>query len=218
MPKHRGITFFLVDMDSPGIDVRPLRQIDGVAHFNEVFLTDVRIPSSQVVGPVDDGWRVSRTTLQSERALIGGGEGVRFEDLVALAASTGRSADPVVRQDLARAYVRFELLRYLGLRVQTALSRGVSPGSETSVMKLAYSEHIAALYDLALTLEGAAGMLGTEAAPDGGYWQQQFLSQWTVRIGGGTDQVQRNVMGERVLGLPREPDPGRTEPFRPPGS
>jgi len=218
VPKHRGITFFLVDMASPGVDVRPLRQIDGVAHFNEVFLTDVRIPSSQVVGPVDDGWRVSRTTLQSERALIGGGEGVRFEDLVALAASTGRSADPVVRQDLARAYVRFELLRYLGLRVQTALSRGVSPGSETSVMKLAYSEHIAALYDLALTLEGAAGMLGTEAAPDGGYWQQQFLSQWTVRIGGGTDQVQRNVMGERVLGLPREPDPGRTEPFRPPGS
>ena len=84
-------------------------------------------------------------------------------------------------------------------------------------MKLAYSEHTAALSDLSLTLEGAAGMLDAGAAPDGGYWQQQFLSQWTVRIGGGTDQVQRNVMGERVLGLPREPDPTRTEPFRPPG-
>ena len=214
VPKHRGITFFLVDMTSPGIDVRPLRQIDGVAHFNEVFLTDVRIPSSQVVGPVHAGWRVTHSTLQSERALIGGGAGVRFEDLRALARATGRSTDPVLRQELARAYTRFELLRFLGLRVQTALSHGVPPGPETSVMKLSFSEHTAALADLALSLEGPSGMLGTDAAPDGGFWQQQFLSQWTVRIGGGTDQVQRNIIGERVLGLPREPDPGRAEPFR----
>jgi alkylation response protein AidB-like acyl-CoA dehydrogenase len=214
VPKHKGITFFLVDMSSPGVDIRPLRQIDGVAHFNEVFLTDVRIPVSQVVGPVDGGWRVTHSTLQSERALIGGGAGVRFEDLASLARATGRSTDPVQRQELAKAYTRFELLRFLGLRVQTALSRGLPPGSESSVMKLSYSEHTAALSDLALSLEGAGGMLGTEGAPDGGYWQQQFLSQWTVRIGGGTDQVQRNIIGERVLGLPREPDPGRTEPFR----
>jgi alkylation response protein AidB-like acyl-CoA dehydrogenase len=214
LPKHKGITFFLVDMTSPGIDVRPLRQIDGVAHFNEVFLTDVAIPSDQVVGPVDGGWRVTHSTLQSERSLIGGGAGVRFEDLRALAQATGTSNDPVHRQELARAYTRFELLRFLGLRVQTALSHGVPPGSESSVMKLSYSEHIAALSDLALSLEGASGMLGTDDAPDGGYWQQQFLSQWTVRIGGGTDQVQRNIIGERVLGLPREPDPGRDQPFR----
>jgi len=214
VPKHKGITFFLVEMTSPGIDIRPLRQIDGVAHFNEVFLTDVRIPASQVVGPVNEGWRVTHSTLQSERALIGGGEGVRFEDLQALARSAGRSADPVQRQELARAYIRFELLRFLGLRVQTSLSRGLAPGSESSVMKLSYSQHTAALTDLALTLEGAAGMLGVEEAPDGGYWQQQFLSQWAVRIGGGTDQVQRNIIGERVLGLPREPDPSRSEPFR----
>ncbi len=214
VPKHKGITYFLVDMASPGVDIRPLRQIDGVAHFNEVFLTDVRIPASQVVGPVDGGWRVTHTTLQSERALIGGGEGVRFEDLRALARSTGRAGDPVQRQELARAYIRFELLRFLGLRVQTSLSRGLPPGSESSVMKLGYSQHIAALCDLALSLEGAAAMLGIDGAPDGGYWQQQFLSQWAVRIGGGTDQVQRNIIGERVLGLPREPDPARTEPFR----
>jgi alkylation response protein AidB-like acyl-CoA dehydrogenase len=214
VPKHRGITFFLVAMDTPGIDVRPLRQIDGVAHFNEVFLTDVRIPSAQVVGAVHGGWQVAHTTLQSERALIGGGAGVRFEDLRDLARATGRSTDPVLRQELARTYTRFELLRFLGLRVQTALSHGVAPGSETSVMKLLYSEHTAALSDLALTLEGAAGTLMTDDAPDGGFWQQQFLSQWTVRLGGGTDQVQRNIIGERVLGLPREPDPGRTLPFR----
>ncbi|MGA2837324.1 MAG: acyl-CoA dehydrogenase family protein [Acidimicrobiales bacterium] len=216
VPKHKGITFFLVDMSSPGIDVRPLRQIDGVAHFNEVFLTDVRIPADQVVGPVNGGWRVTHSTLQSERSLIGGGAGVRFEDLRALARATGTSTDPVHRQELARAYTRFELLRFLGLRVQTALSHGVPPGSESSIMKLSYSEHTAALADLALSLEGASGMLGTEDAPDGGFWRQHFLSQWTVRIGGGTDQVQRNIIGERVLGLPREPDPGRTEPFRTP--
>jgi acyl-CoA dehydrogenase len=214
VPKHRGITYFLVDMTTPGIEIRPLRQIDGVAHFNEVFLTDVRIPGSQVVGPVNGGWRVTHTTLQSERALIGGGEGIRFEDLATRARSSGRSADPHLRQELARAYIRFELLRFLGLRVQTALSHGLPPGSEGSVMKLSYSQHTAALTDLALRLEGAPGMLGTESAPDGGFWQQQFLSQWTVRIGGGTDQVQRTIIGERVLGLPREPDPSRDEPFR----
>jgi alkylation response protein AidB-like acyl-CoA dehydrogenase len=167
-----------------------------------------------VVGAVHGGWQVAHTTLQSERALIGGGAGVRFEDLRDLARATGRSTDPVLRQELARTYTRFELLRFLGLRVQTALSHGVAPGSETSVMKLLYSEHTAALSDLALTLEGAPGTLMTDDAPDGGFWQQQFLSQWTVRIGGGTDQVQRNIIGERVLGLPREPDPGRTLPFR----
>ncbi len=216
VPKHKGITFFLDDMRSPGIDIRPLRQIDGVAHFNEVFLTDVRIPARQVVGPVNEGWRVTHSTLQNERALIGGGggEAVRFEDLESLARSTGLLGDPLIRQEMAKAYTRFELLRFLGLRVQTALSQGVVPGSESSVIKLSYSQHTAALTDLALLLEGSAGMLGTEAAPDGGYWQQLFLSQWAIRIGGGTDQVQRNIIGERVLGLPREPDPFRSRPFR----
>jgi alkylation response protein AidB-like acyl-CoA dehydrogenase len=214
VPKHKGITYFLVNMKSPGVDIRPLRQIDGVAHFNEVFLSDVRIPVSQVVGPIDGGWRVTHTTLQSERALIGGGEGIRFGDLVALAQSMGKSTDAVSRQALAKAYIRFELLRFLGLRVQTSLSKGVAPGAESSVMKLSYSQHTEALTDLALSLEGAKGMLGIEGGPEGGYWQQQFLSQWAVRIGGGTDQVQRNIIGERVLGLPREPDLTRTEPFR----
>jgi alkylation response protein AidB-like acyl-CoA dehydrogenase len=126
----------------------------------------------------------------------------------------GKSTDAVSRQALAKAYIRFELLRFLGLRVQTSLSKGVAPGAESSVMKLSYSQHTEALTDLALSLEGAKGMLGIEGGPEGGYWQQQFLSQWAVRIGGGTDQVQRNIIGERVLGLPREPDLTRTEPFR----
>ena len=215
VPKHQGLTYFLVDMTTAGIDVRPLRQIDGVAHFNEVFLTDVRIPHSQMVGSVGNGWKVAQTTLQGERALIsGGGAGVQFDDLRSLAAAIPGTIGPIKRQELAKTYIRFELLRFLGLRAQTNLSHGLPPGVESSVMKLAYSRHAAATADLALALEGAGGMLGPADALDAGYWQQQFLSQWAVRIGGGTDQIQSNIIGERVLGLPREPDPGRTEPFR----
>ena len=208
-PKHRGISYFLVDMKSEGVEIRPLRQIDGVAHFNEVFLTDVRIPANQIVGDVDNGWRVAQTTLQSERVAIGSGEGLRFADVRTLLAGTGSGQSTRYRQQIASAFIRFELLRYLGLRVQTAISQGRPPGAESSVMKLAFSEHIAALTDLLLGLEGAAGMLGSEAAPDNGFWQQHFLSQWSIRIGGGTDQIQRNIISERVLGLPREPTPER---------
>jgi alkylation response protein AidB-like acyl-CoA dehydrogenase len=204
-PKHQGITYMLLDMTSSGVDVRPLRQIDRVAHFNEVFLTEVRIPDSQVVGQVDGGWKVAQTTLQSERVAIGAGEGVRFDDLRALAEKT--SDKDRLRDAIAATYIRLELLRYLGLRVQTAIRHGRQPGPESSVMKLAYSRHVAATADLVLALEGPAGMLGVGVAPDGGFWQQQFLSQWSVRIGGGTDQIQRNIISERVLGMPREPRP-----------
>ena len=206
-PKHRGITFFLLDMTTPGIEVRPLRQIDGVAHFNEVFLTDVRIPDELVVGPIDGGWKVAQTTLQSERVAIGSGEGLRFADVRTLVEATGSAADPLLRQEVASAFIRFELLRYLGMRVQTAVSQGRPPGAESSVMKLGFSRHVAATADLLLAMEGASGTLGVEAAPDGGFWQQQFLSQWSMRIGGGTDQIQRNIIAERVLGLPRDVRP-----------
>jgi alkylation response protein AidB-like acyl-CoA dehydrogenase len=212
-PKHRGITYFLLDMTTEGIEVRPLRQIDGVAHFNEVFLTDVRVPGEQVVGEVDGGWKVAQTTLQSERLAIGGGEGLRFEDVKAVLTATAKGKDPLVRQELAAAFTRFELLRYLGYRVQTAISQGRSPGPESSVMKLAYSEHVAATADLLVHLEGVAGSLGVAAGAAGGLSQQQFLTQWSSRIGGGTDEIQRNIISERVLGLPRDPDPGRGAPL-----
>lgn len=208
-PKHQGITYMLLDMTSAGVDIRPLRQIDRVAHFNEVFLTDVRIPDRQVVGKVDSGWKVAQTTLQSERVAIGGGEGLRFDDLRALAErANGKDR---LRDELAATYIRLELLRYLGLRVQTAIRHGRVPGPESSVMKLAYSRHVAATADLVLALEGPAGMLAADAAPDGGFWQQQFLSQWSIRIGGGTDQIQRNIISERVLGMPREPPPNGSQ-------
>ena len=213
-PKHRGITYFLVDMRTPGIEVRPLRQINGVAHFNEVFLTDVRIPADHVVGDVHGGWRVTQTTLMNERTLIGGGGGVAFSDVANLARAMGRAGDPVARQGLAAAFIRTQLIRYLGLRVQTAISQGRPPGPESSVLKLAYSQHLAATGDLVLALEGTAGCLLAGDAPEEGYWQQQFLGQWSSRIGGGTDQIQRNVIGERVLGLPGEPRLDKDVPFR----
>ena len=212
--KHRGITFFLVDMRTPGIDVRPLRQINGAAHFNEVFLTDVCVPAGNVVGEVDGGWRVAQTTLASERTLIGSGSGAGWADVLGLAHRMGRNADPYSRQALAQAYIRFEILRYLGLRVQTAISHGQTPGPESSVLKLAYSSHVAANGDLVLALEGVRGTLLGSDAPDAGFWQQTFLGQWGSRIGGGTDQIQRNVIGERVLGLPGEPRPDKDLPFR----
>ncbi len=214
VPKHRGITYFLVDMTTPGIEVRPLHQINKVAHFNEVFLTDVVVPASNVVGDVGEGWRVARTTLANERTLIGGGTGgVTFADVLELARACGVSEDPLVRQGLTASYVRSEVLRYLGLRVRTALSQGRPPGPESSVMKLAFSEHVARNGDLVMAMEGPRGALMGPEAPAEGFWQHQFLGQWAMRIGGGTDQIQRNVIGERVLGLPPEPRVDRDVPF-----
>ncbi len=214
VPKHRGITYFLVDMHTAGIEVRPLRQINGVAHFNEVFLTDVHIPAENVLGEVNGGWGVAQTTLANERTLIGGGTGIGFGDFKHLARKYGRTDDPIVRQQLADAYIRFEILKYLGARAQAAIRAGKMPGPESSVLKLAVSEHVARNGDLGLAIEGASGMLINDDATQGGLWQQLFLGQWGVRIGGGTEQVQRNVLGERVLGLPGEPRPDKTLPFR----
>jgi alkylation response protein AidB-like acyl-CoA dehydrogenase len=213
-PKHQGITYFVLDMRSPGIEVRPLRQINGVAHFNEVFLTDVRVPHENVVGEVNGGWAVAQTTLGAERALIGGGGAVGFRDLARLARDQGRTGDPMLRQRLADAYIRFEVLKFLGRRAQAAQRDGRSAGAEASVLKLAMSRHVALNGDLALALEGAPAMLLHGDAPYGGFWQQSFLNQWGVRIGGGTEQVQRNVIGERVLSLPPEPRPDKGVPFR----
>jgi alkylation response protein AidB-like acyl-CoA dehydrogenase len=216
VPKHAGITYFVADMATEGIEVRPLRQINGVAHFNEVFLSDVRLPASNVVGEVNGGWAVARTTLASERGLIGRGAGGTtwgFPQVADLARRFGRGGDPVARQALAALFSRTQVLRYLGLRSRTAASQGRPPGPETSVMKLAYSRHVAASADLVVALQRADGMLLDEAAADGGFWQHQFLGHWASRIGGGTDEVQRNVIGERVLGLPAEPRADRDVPF-----
>ncbi|HEY8218144.1 MAG TPA: acyl-CoA dehydrogenase family protein [Acidimicrobiia bacterium] len=215
VPKHRGITYFLVDMTTPGVEARPLRQITGVAHFNETFLDGVRIPADCVLGEVNGGWGVAQTTLMAERMLIGGGGmGLGWRDYLALAKHHGRTDDPLVRQRLAELYTRFEILKWLGERARAAAKSGNPTGPESSVAKLAISDHVAKNGDLVLALEGAHGMLYAEDAFEHGFWQQMFLGQWGIRIGGGTEQVQRNILGERVLGLPPEARPDKTDVFR----
>jgi alkylation response protein AidB-like acyl-CoA dehydrogenase len=207
VPKHAGISYFVLDMGSTGVEVRPLRQITGTAHFNEVFLTDVRIPVENLVGAVNDGWSVARTTMENERAVLGAsaGSGTTFDDIAQLARDTGRTCDPVARQRLSDLYVQFEVLRFLRLRSQTATRQGKAPGPESSVLKLAFSRQMARSCNFVLTLSGTDGMLNGADARDNGRWQTEFLAQWGARIGGGTDEIQRNVIGERALGLPREP-------------
>jgi alkylation response protein AidB-like acyl-CoA dehydrogenase len=211
-PKHRGITFFIVDMETPGIDVRPLRQMTGGASFNETFLTDVRIPAANVLGGVNEGWRVTMTTLGHERSMSGVGSPV--PQLIQMARHFGNVGDAGIRARLVDCYIRSRVLQFLGFRAQTALSKGLPPGPETSVMKLAFSQLGVRCADLAVSIEGVAGLLYGEDAPAHGAWQQTFLSSPSLRIAAGTDEVQRNIIGERVLGLPGEPRLDKDTPFR----
>ncbi len=211
-PKHRGITFFVVDMATPGIEVRPLRQMTGGASFNEVFLTDVRVPAANVVGAVNEGWRVTMTTLGHERSMSG--SGWPFPQLARLVREQGGLDNAVLRDQLVQCYVRARLLEFLGYRAQTRLSRGEEPGPESSVMKLAFSQLATLMARVAIDSQGPTGMLVGDGTPDHGTWQQQFLSTPSFRIAAGTDEVQRNVLGERVLGLPSEPRADKDTPFR----
>ena len=215
-PKHKGITYLVVDMASPGIEIRPLRQMTGDAHFSEVFLDKVRIPVTQVIGAAGEGWRVAQTTLASERTAIAGGSGgADPPGLIALAQQLGRNDDPLVRQMVVDAHLRSELLRFLRLRSQTALSQGTRPGAETSVMKLAYGRFMQQMTTAAMHVQGATAMLaGPDHLPRGGVWTTKFLHSPSLRIAGGSDQIQGNIIGERVLGLPAEARQDKDTPFR----
>jgi alkylation response protein AidB-like acyl-CoA dehydrogenase len=215
--RHQGITYFVVDMRTPGIEVRPLVQINRNAHFNEVHLDEVRIPGDQVIGEVGEGWTVARTTLSAERVMIGSITlADRVESLIEAARTSGRTDEPVLRQLLAQAWTRSSILRWLGDRALAGARRGGRPGAEASVIKLGVSTFMAELGDLAMTVLGPEGMLtgiGDDDEHAYGPLQDQFLGQWASRIGGGTEQIQRNLIGEAVLGLPREPRP--TQPDLP---
>jgi acyl-CoA dehydrogenase len=218
-PKHRGLTCFVVDMHAPGIEVRPLRQMTGASHFNEVFLSDLRIAAGAVVGEVNDGWNVAVTTLMNERVSLGGASsaGGKTGDicrLIALARARNLADNGVVRQRIADAYARTEVVRFLGMRARTALSRGSRPGPEGSVAKLASGFLAQRIADLALDIMGPAGALSGADTAEGSYWQLRRLQAPSLRIAGGTDEVQRNILGERVLGLPREPRADADTPFR----
>jgi alkylation response protein AidB-like acyl-CoA dehydrogenase len=211
--RHRGITYFLCDMTLPGVDVRPLVQINRAAHFNEVHLDEVRIPAGCVVGEVGDGWTVARTTLGAERMMIGGMDVAgQVAELIAAARRSGRAADPALRQDLADIHIRGTVLRYLGDRVTSAVRRGGPVGPEASTVKLGLSTFMGRLGETAMRVLDGDGLLeGGDPAASGhdsyGRLQDMFLGQWSSRIGGGTEQIQRNLIGERALGLPRDPQP-----------
>ncbi|MCU1499063.1 MAG: acyl-CoA dehydrogenase [Acidimicrobiales bacterium] len=204
-PKHRGISYFLIDMRQPGVEIRPLRQMTGASHFSEVFLTGARVPHSALLGPRNGGWAVTMTTLANERTFMGGhSSGPTLPDLLALAAARGRSGDPVIRQGLAAAYTRKQVMGYLAMQARTAAGQGKPPGPGVSALKLMAAWNMKGNAELALAIEGPAGMLADHDAPEAGRWQQHFMSAPSIRIAGGSDEIQRNVIGERVLGLPPE--------------
>ncbi|MBK6855358.1 MAG: acyl-CoA dehydrogenase family protein [Microthrixaceae bacterium] len=215
VPKHKGITYFLVDMKTLGFEIRPFRQMTGSEHFSEVFLDEVRIPHENVLGDVNGGWTCTLTTLANERGLIAGAN--RSSDshaLIELARKRGRNEDPTLRQQLVDCWIRQQIQRYLGFRLQTALSKGVPPGPETSVMKLFAAEYLRRLGNAALEMLGPEGMLLDDTLAAGVDWQQRFLYAPAIRIAGGSNEVQRNIMAERVLGLPGELRVDRDVPFR----
>jgi alkylation response protein AidB-like acyl-CoA dehydrogenase len=199
VPGRAGLSCFAADMRAPGVDVRPLRQMSGGYHFNEVFLDDVFVPSRALIGKLGGGWGVLRTMLTSERAAIGGGTSGRSAvHLIALAQHLGRTDDAVVRQLLASAYIRERVLDLLQARV----IGGSDVPAGGSVTKLLYSEHARRTAADAMQLLGAAGM--TTEHPDAAQWAERLLFAPGLRLGGGTDEIQRNTIAERGLGLPRE--------------
>jgi alkylation response protein AidB-like acyl-CoA dehydrogenase len=205
--KHAGISFLLCPVDQPGVEMRPIRQITGDAEFNEVFFTDARTSADLVVGPVDEGWKVVMATLGFERGTAFLGEQLRFaRELAAaldLARSRGRAADPIVRQRLADAYIGLELIRINGLRSVSQMIEGRAPGPEASVGKLQWSTWRQRLGVLEMDLVGPDGLITKEGELND--FQHTFLSSRAQTIYAGSSEIQRNIIGERVLGLPREP-------------
>jgi alkylation response protein AidB-like acyl-CoA dehydrogenase len=219
--KHAGLTYFVIDMHAPGIEVRPIRQINGNSGFNEVFLNDVRVPDENRLGAVGDGWRVALTTLMNERVAIGAGTGSgRVRDLFRLAREAqlgGRPAieNHAVRQKLADFYIRAKGLQYTGYRTLSAISRGATPGPEGSIGKAVGAPLGHEMASFAMELQGAMGAISDPGlAPQEGLWQDAYLGAPGLRIAGGTDEILRNIIAERVLGLPPEIRVDKDRPFR----
>jgi acyl-CoA dehydrogenase len=211
-PKHKGITAFVVDMKAPGVEVRPLRQITGGASFNEVFFTEVRIPDSHRLGDVNGGWTVALTTLMNERAAIGGGMAgtssgnMGTQRLIELVRHQGKDRDPLVRQQVADIVINGRVASYTNLRAMAKIAAGQLPGPEMSISKLSLT------YNMRRMVELLSHVLGPKLVADSGEWGTFAWSQFVLglpgmRVAGGTDEILHNIIGERVLGLPKEPSP-----------
>lgn len=216
VPKHDGISFALIDMRQPGVEVRPLVTMRGDRHFNEVFLTDVTTPVDHVVNGLNRGWVVTTFTLMNEGAFIGTSAHAEAttRDLVAAAVASGRFEDPSVRQRLGEAYARERVLGQLQDRLRGAILDGRVPDVDGSVLKILAAEWNHERARLAVALQGASGLLAGADAPGAGLWQDQILSRGLNAVGGGTLEVHRNGLGERALRLPKEPRFDRDVAFK----
>ena len=220
VPKHKGLSYFYVDMKAPGVEVKPIKQLTGDSDFNEVYFTDVRVSDSQRLGEVGQGWQVSLTTLMNERAAIGGSFGQMDVSLAMSVAEEveidGRPAleDSAVRTRIANWYVQEAGLKYTGYRSLTALSRGALPGPENSIGKLVGAPKMQAMSSYLMDLLGASGAIADESlAAKAGIIQRAYMGAPGLRIAGGTDEIMANIIAERVLGLPQEPRLDKGIPF-----
>jgi alkylation response protein AidB-like acyl-CoA dehydrogenase len=216
LPKHRGISYFLIDMSSPGITVRPLRQMSGATEFNEVFFDDVVVPATCLIGEQDNGWAVAHATLANERQYLGAMVFTeqKYPTLRAAALRASATDDPIVRQRLAACYTREQILRYLGFRVQTSIGRQQPVGATGSVLKLAQARHVVMTAEDAVSLTTTAALGVSIADTHALAVRAEFLASPGIRIGGGTDNVQKQSVAERVLGLPRDRNDGRDIPWK----
>jgi acyl-CoA dehydrogenase len=214
-PKHAGLTMFFVDMKSPGIEVRPIRQMDGDSEFNEVFLTDVRVPDDQRLGAVGAGWKVALTTLMHERLSVGAEIGLlNFDALWSVVQGAGCLDEPLAVEHLADAWVAEEGLRLHHCRSLTAVSRGGTPGPEQSIAKLVKATLAQRMATFALQLRGEAGRVGDDdSSSDPHVVERTWTRAAAMRIAGGTDEILRNIIAERVLGLPEEARLDKGIPF-----
>jgi len=220
VPKHKGLTMFYIDMKAPGVEVRPIKQMSGESDFNEVFFTDLRIPDSQRLGDVGNGWKVALTTLMNERLAVGGGAGAAdYDELLTLARDTELEDGPAlkngaVREKIADWYVQSQGLKYTKFRTLTALSKGETPGPESSIGKIVSAPKMQDLASFAMDLQSMGGIVrDRKLSPLGGGFQDQWFGAAGYRIAGGTDEILRNIVAERVLGLPQDIRVDKTAPF-----
>lgn len=219
VPKHRGLTYFYLDMKSPGIEVKPIKQISGGANFNEVYFTDVRVPDAQRLGEVGQGWQVALTTLMNERAAIGGGGGgVGFNRVYRLAQRVTIDDKPAIEDSSVRAkladwYCQETGLKYTGYRSLTALSRGETPGPENSIGKLVGASKMQDMASFAMDLCELSGAVQGEFAEEYGMYPGAYMGAPGGRIAGGSDEIMLNILAERVLGMPQDVRPDKGIPF-----
>lgn len=220
LPKHEGLTYFILDMNQPGVEVRPIRQVSGDSDFNEVFLTDARIPDANRLGEVGEGWKVAITTLMNERLSVGAAFPSNFDDALELAGALEDERGPLIEDSavldrLADWYVKSSGLKYTGLRMVSALSRGKMPGPEASMTKLVLGRGRQDIASFALDLEDMGGIVtDPEHAPLRASFQKVFFRSIGNRLEGGTDEILLNIIGERVLGLPPDVRVDKGVPFR----